>query len=61
MSRATLNDLVKDFLRFQLGYGEDFAIQNEADQLLYDFEETENLDKRLSELGKVIKHLAFIL
>jgi ubiquitin-like 1-activating enzyme E1 B len=50
MSRATLNDLVEDFLRLQLGYGEEFVVNNEVG-LLYDVDETENLNKKLSELG----------
>ncbi|TGO31735.1 hypothetical protein BHYA_0422g00060 [Botrytis hyacinthi] len=50
MSRATLNDLVEGFLKLQLGYGEEFVVNNESG-LLYDIEETENLDKKLSELG----------
>jgi ubiquitin-like 1-activating enzyme E1 B len=51
MSRATLNDLVEDFLRFQLGYGEEIAV-NHGNDLLYDPEETENLEKKLTELGE---------
>jgi len=51
MSRATLNDLVEDFLRLELGYGEEFVVSNEVGTL-YDVEETENLGKKLSELGK---------
>lgn len=50
MSRATLGDLVEGFLKLQLGYGEEFVVNNESG-LLYDVEETENLDKKLSELG----------
>lgn len=50
MSRATLNDLVEDFLRLELGYGEEFVVNNEIGTL-YDVEETENLEKKLSELG----------
>lgn len=50
MSRATLNDLVEDFLRLELGYGEEFVVNNEVG-LLYDIDETENLEKKLSELG----------
>ena len=50
MSRATLRDLVEDFLKLQLGYGEEIVVNNESG-LLYDVEETENLDKKLSELG----------
>ncbi|KAB8293915.1 hypothetical protein EYC80_009388 [Monilinia laxa] len=50
MSRATLNDLVEGFLKLQLGYGEEIVVNNETG-LLYDVEETENLNKKLSELG----------
>lgn len=51
MSRATLNDLVEDFVRFGLGYGDkEFLVNSEAG-LLYDVEETENLPKKLSDLG----------
>ncbi|ESZ89787.1 hypothetical protein SBOR_9825 [Sclerotinia borealis F-4128] len=50
MSRATLSDLVEGFLKLQLGYGEELVVNNESG-LLYDVEETENLDKKLSELG----------
>jgi ubiquitin-like 1-activating enzyme E1 B len=58
MSRATLNDLVEDFLRLQLGYGEEFVVNNEVG-LLYDVDETENLGKKLSELGKLTISLRF--
>ncbi|KAK4228897.1 hypothetical protein QBC38DRAFT_508567 [Podospora fimiseda] len=51
LSRATLNDLVEDFVRLKLGYGEkDISISNEVG-ILYDPDETENLDKKLIELG----------
>ena len=50
MSRATLEDLVEKFLRLELGYGEEIVI-NHGDNLLYDVEETDNLSKKLSELG----------
>jgi len=50
MSRATLNDLVEDFLKLELGYGEEIVV-NHGDNLLYDVDETENLSKKLSELG----------
>lgn len=53
MSRATLNDLVENFLRLQLGYGEEFVVNHEND-LLYDVEETDNLPKKLSELGMFV-------
>ncbi|KAM3082441.1 E1 ubiquitin-activating protein uba2 [Clarireedia jacksonii] len=57
LSRATLNDLVEDVLKSQLGYGEEIAINSESG-LLYDIEETDNLSKKLSELG--IKKDAFL-
>lgn len=51
LSRATLNDLVQDFLRLQLGFGDkEFAVSTEAG-ILYDPDETENLPKKLSDLG----------
>lgn len=51
MEKATLKDIVEDFVRLELGYGEkEFAVNNEAGPL-YDPEETENLSKKLSELG----------
>lgn len=54
LSRATLNDLVEDFLRLQLGYGDkEIAISTDAG-ILYDPDETENLSKKLSELGRYI-------
>ena len=57
-SRATLNDLVEDFLKVDLGYSEkEFSISNEIG-ILYDPDETENLDKKLSELG--IKEDSFL-
>jgi hypothetical protein len=50
-SRATLNDLVEDLVRTDLGYGEkDISVSNDVG-LLYDPDETENLEKKLSELG----------
>jgi ubiquitin-like 1-activating enzyme E1 B len=51
MATATLGDLVNDFVKIELGYGEkEFAVSNEVGPL-YDPEETENLSKKLSELG----------
>ncbi|RFU31408.1 hypothetical protein B7463_g4937, partial [Scytalidium lignicola] len=50
LSRATLSDLVEDYLRTQLGYGEEFVVNNDTG-ILYDVEETANLSKKLSELG----------
>ena len=53
-SKATLGDLVEKFVKLQLGYGErEFAVNSEAG-LLYDPDETDNLEKKLSELGKLL-------
>lgn len=48
-SRATLNDLVEDLLRSQLGYGEEFSVNSEAG-ILYDPEEDQNLFKTFDDL-----------
>ncbi|GKT56333.1 ThiF family protein [Colletotrichum tofieldiae] len=51
LSRATLKDLVEDFVRLELGYGDkEFAVNNDAGPL-YDPDETQNLSKKLSDLG----------
>ncbi|KAI0484379.1 hypothetical protein GGR56DRAFT_22870 [Xylariaceae sp. FL0804] len=51
LSRATLNDLVEDFVRMQLGFGErEFAVNSDAG-LLYDPDDFDNLPKLLAELG----------
>lgn len=56
LSRATLNDLVEDFLKLQLGYGEkDISVSNEVG-ILYDPDETDNLGKKLSDLGVPVLH-----
>lgn len=54
MSRATLNDLVEDFVRLGLGYGDRDFIVNSEGGLLYDVDETENLSKKLSDLGMLL-------
>ncbi len=51
MSRATLNDLVEDFVKLELGYGDKEFVVNNDIGTLYDVDETENLGKRLSDLG----------
>ena len=48
--RATLNDLVDDILKGQLGYGDEFSINNEVGTL-YDPDLDDNLSKRFSDLG----------
>lgn len=54
LSRATLNDFVEKFVKLQLGYGDrEFALNSEAG-LLYDPDETDNLEKKLSELGAFV-------
>ncbi|KAI9871470.1 MAG: E1 ubiquitin-activating protein uba2 [Pleopsidium flavum] len=49
-SRATLSNLVEDVLRLQLGYGDEFSINNEVGTL-YDPELDDNLQKKFSDLG----------
>jgi ubiquitin-like 1-activating enzyme E1 B len=57
-SKATLNDLVEEFIKTRLRYGDkEISISNEVG-ILYDPDETENLDKQLSELG--IKDESFL-
>ncbi|KAI1659143.1 SUMO-activating enzyme subunit uba-2 [Daldinia decipiens] len=57
LSKATLNDLV-EFIKQELGYGEkEFAVNSDAG-LLYDPDETDNLDKNLNELG--VKQNSFV-
>lgn len=49
-ARATLNDLVEDVLKTQLGYGDEFSINNEVGTL-YDPDLDDNLPKKFSDLG----------
>lgn len=49
-ARATLNDLVDDVLKSQLGYENDFSINNEVGTL-YDPDLEDNLPKRFDQLG----------
>ena len=49
-NRATLNDLVEDVLKSQLGYGDEFSINNEVGTL-YDPDLDDNLSKKFSDLG----------
>ncbi|GIJ91999.1 e1 ubiquitin-activating protein uba2 [Aspergillus pseudoviridinutans] len=55
--RATVNDLVQDVLRLQLGYGEEFSLSNELGTI-YDPDLEDNLPKKLSDLG--IKNESFL-
>ena len=48
--RATLNDLVEDVLKSQLGYSDEFSINNEVGTL-YDPDLDDNLSKKFSDLG----------
>ncbi|KAI0125055.1 hypothetical protein BJ170DRAFT_636084 [Xylariales sp. AK1849] len=51
LARATLNDLVEDFVKGQLGFGDkEFSATNDAG-ILYDPDETDNLPRKLTELG----------
>jgi len=57
-SKTTLRDLVEDFVQVQLGFGDrEFAVNTEAG-LVYDPDETDNLEKKLSDLN--IKQDSFI-
>ncbi|KAF2145696.1 uncharacterized protein K452DRAFT_220602 [Aplosporella prunicola CBS 121167] len=56
-SRATLKDLVENFLKLELGYGEEFSVSTDAG-ILYDPELDDNLPKKFSEVG--IKGDSFI-
>lgn len=51
LSRATLGDIVEGYLKENLGLGDrEFSVNNDIG-ILYDFDETDNLPKRLTELG----------
>ncbi|KIE02655.1 Molybdenum cofactor biosynthesis, MoeB, partial [Metarhizium majus ARSEF 297] len=51
LSRATLNDVVEDIIKKQLGLEEkEFVLNNEVG-IVYDADETDNLPKKLSDLG----------
>ncbi|GKZ68637.1 hypothetical protein CBS147343_7441 [Aspergillus niger] len=55
--RATLDNLVQDILRSQLGYGEEFSINTELGTI-YDPDLEDNLPKKLADLG--VKNESFI-
>ena len=57
ITRATLNDLVEDVLKAQLGYSDEFTVNNEIGTL-YDPELDENLPKKFSDFG--IKQDSFL-
>ncbi|EDN08426.1 conserved hypothetical protein [Histoplasma mississippiense (nom. inval.)] len=50
LERATLDDLVQDVLRGQLGYGEELSINNQMGTI-YDPDLDDNLPKKLKDLG----------
>ncbi|KFG79382.1 putative ubiquitin-activating enzyme UBA2 [Metarhizium anisopliae] len=51
LSRATLNDVVEDIIKKQLGLGEkEFVLNNEVG-IVYDADEIDNLPKKLADLG----------
>ena len=44
--------MVEDFVKSELGYGDkEFVVNNDVG-ILYDVDETENLSKKLSDLGR---------
>ena len=50
---------MEELLRSQLGYGEEFTVNNEVGTL-YDVDETDNLDKKLADLGKLVPSLVLL-
>ncbi|KAG5953335.1 hypothetical protein E4U53_005981 [Claviceps sorghi] len=51
LSRATLNDVVEDIVKEHLGFGDrEFVLSNSVG-IMYDADETQNLPKKLSNLG----------
>ncbi|RCI14270.1 hypothetical protein L249_6154 [Ophiocordyceps polyrhachis-furcata BCC 54312] len=51
LTRATLNDVVENVVRRELGFERrEFSVSNDVG-ILYDVDETDNLPKKLSELG----------
>ena len=51
LAQATLKDLVEDFVKLELGYGDkEVSVSNEVG-ILYDPDETDNLEKKLADLG----------
>ena len=60
-SRATVNDIVDGFLRKHLGFGEKEFVLNNDVGIVYDADETDNLPKKLVDIGNflplVVTHL----
>lgn len=61
LSRATLRDIVEDFLQQSLGLEDREFVVNTDRGILYDVDETENLPKKLCDLGKSSHSLSFVL
>ena len=57
LSSATLQNLVEDVLRLQLGYGEEMSVRSDAG-ILYDPDLDDNLSKKLGDLN--IKNDSFV-
>ncbi|KAG6008538.1 hypothetical protein E4U21_004378 [Claviceps maximensis] len=51
LSRATLNDVVEDIVKRHLGFGDREFVLSNAVGIMYDVDETQNLPKKLSDLG----------
>ncbi|KAG5983038.1 hypothetical protein E4U55_000934 [Claviceps digitariae] len=51
LSRATLNDVVEDIVKKHLGFGDREFVLSNAVGIMYDVDETQNLPKKLSDLG----------
>ena len=61
LARATLSDVVEGLVKQQLGFGEkEFALSNDIG-ILYDADETDNLTKKLTELGESFAHLSSVI
>jgi len=50
LDNATLNNLVHDVLRLQLGYGDEFFVNTDVGTI-YDADEVDNLHEKLSHFG----------
>jgi ubiquitin-like 1-activating enzyme E1 B len=58
LDRATLKDVIDTFIKETLGFGEkEFVLSNEVG-ILYDADETDNLPKKLTDLGTCYKTCA---
>ncbi|KAG6015995.1 hypothetical protein E4U54_002586, partial [Claviceps lovelessii] len=51
LSRATLHDVVEDIVKKHLGFGDREFVLSNAVGIMYDVDETQNLPKKLSDLG----------